>query len=564
MTNFETIKYFTAEAHERERYNVALKAYFDISLKSRFSLTLLNFGQGAITTVAVTIAMLISARLVYNGADIGDIVAVNAYILQLFTPLGWLGTSYRMIMQSFTDMEKLIELLETEPDVKEIKGAQELTLYTSPSVEFRNVQFSYGDTPLLRGISFSVAPGRSVALVGHSGSGKTTIFRLLCRFYDPQGGKIYIDGQDIATLTQDSLRAAIGVVPQDTVLFNDTIEYNIGFGNRRAPREAIEAAAKGAQIFDFVQRAPEGWNTLVGERGLRLSGGEKQRVAIARTILKNPPILVLDEATSALDSRTEKEIQKALLEVSKGRTTLVIAHRLSTIVNCDEILVLRNGDIKERGTHQALLSLHGEYASMWYQQLKQEQEMQQKSSSSSPSLVDPHSGLISPSNGISFSSPPPSFPPSSSSPPPPSFPPSNEDSKKMNDDELFAAIRSPTIPPSNPTYSPPSTPPSLTRTPPPTQSPLATLSHIQSPPTTLSQAHSPPPPITYTSFPPPVYPPSSSSSSATSPRFFSSPFASNQATNNDVIPPQPPSTTSTTTSSNNVNDTTNMFDFSIE
>jgi len=236
------------------------------------------------------------------------------------------------------------------------------------------VKFSYGATPLLDDISFSVPPGKSVALVGHSGSGKSTIFRLLCRFYDPQAGKIYVDDRDIASLTQVSLRKAIGVVPQDTVLFNDTIQYNIWFGNRDAPIEEVEKAAKGAQVYDFVMNMAEKWNTIVGERGLRLSGGEKQRVAIARTIMKDPPILVLDEATSALDSKTEKEIQKSLLEVSKGRTTLVIAHRLSTIVNCDEILVLKRGKIIERGNHSDLLELNGEYCSMWYQQLAQENE----------------------------------------------------------------------------------------------------------------------------------------------------------------------------------------------
>jgi len=301
-------------------------------------------------------------------------VAVNVYILQLFTPLGWLGTSYRLIIQSFTDMEKLIELLGTETEITDDEDAPTLSLARSPSVSFENVGFNYGNVPLLSDISFTVPPGKSVAIVGHSGAGKTTISRLLCRFYDPTSGRVLIDGRDIKLVTQQSLRKSIGVVPQDTVLFNDTVEYNIWYGNRDGPFENVVNAAKEAQIYDFIMRAPEQWNTIVGERGLRLSGGEKQRVAIARTIMKNPPIIILDEATSALDSQTEKEIQKALSEVSKGRTTLVIAHRLSTIVNCDEILVLKAGRIIERGIHSELLSQNGEYASMWYQQLKSKTE----------------------------------------------------------------------------------------------------------------------------------------------------------------------------------------------
>eukprot|EP01112_Ceratiomyxa_fruticulosa_P022545 TRINITY_DN8290_c0_g1_i1.p1 TRINITY_DN8290_c0_g1~~TRINITY_DN8290_c0_g1_i1.p1 ORF type:complete len:655 (-),score=119.22 TRINITY_DN8290_c0_g1_i1:44-2008(-) len=376
LTNFEMIKYFTAEKHELTRYTKAYKEYMDISMKSRLSLTILNFGQNFINVFAVVFAVILAAKAVTTGRfTIGDIVAVNAYIVQLYVPLSWLGSSYRMIIQSFTDMEKLFDLLETKPEVKDKENPQDLILsqFSSPDIEFRNVSFRYNNNseiPLLKNISFHVPSGKSFALVGQSGQGKTSIFRLLCRFYDVNEGEILINGQNIKDITQESLRAAIGVVPQDTVLFNDTIEYNVWYGNRKATKDDIIDAVKAASLYDFISTTPLGFETKVGERGLRLSGGEKSRVAIARVLLKNPPVLVLDEATSALDSKTEKEIQNSLNEVSKGRTSLVIAHRLSTIVGCDEILVLKNGSIVERGTHSQLLELNGEYASMWNQQLK--------------------------------------------------------------------------------------------------------------------------------------------------------------------------------------------------
>eukprot|EP01133_Synstelium_polycarpum_P012474 gene12474-14635_t len=379
MTNFETIKYFTAEASERERYHHALHEFFLISHKSKISYFILNAGQSSIITIGATLGLLFATYSAANGGfSVGDIIAINTYTAQMFAPLSWLGTSYRMIIQSFTDMENLIDLLNTRSDVEDSPNAVPLEFSSGssdgdslPSIEFENVSFYYkDDVRILENISFSVPPGKSVALVGPTGGGKSTIFRLLCRFYDVKEGAIRIGSQDIRDVSQVSLRGAIGVVPQDTVLFNDTIAFNIGFGKRECEDDELIEAARRAQILDFIEASPDKFSTVVGERGLRLSGGEKQRVAIARTLLKNPPILILDEATSALDSKTEKKIQQSLNDISKGRTTLVIAHRLSTIVHCDEILVLKHGGIVERGDHNTLLEMNGEYASLWYQQLE--------------------------------------------------------------------------------------------------------------------------------------------------------------------------------------------------
>ncbi|EGC35436.1 hypothetical protein DICPUDRAFT_152232 [Dictyostelium purpureum] len=389
LMNFETIKYFTAEAHERKRYETSLNEYFYVNKKSKVSYFILNFGQAFIIIFGSILGLSLA---VWRAAEqpsfsTGDIIAINLYIAQMFAPLSWLGTSYRMILQSFTDIEQLFDLLHTAPDVADSPDATELNLFDHltghtrlPSVEFKDVHFSYkssqagsaknseGNVDVIKGVSFSIPAGKSVALVGSSGGGKSTLFRLLCRFYDVDQGEILVDGQNVKNLTQLSLRKIIGVVPQDIVLFNDTIAYNIGFGNRNATDDQIIEAAKRSQIMEFINKSPEGFKTVVGERGLRLSTGEKQRVSIARALLKNPPILILDEATSSLDTFTERNIQNALNEVSYGRTTLVIAHRLSTIVNCDEIIVLKKGVIAERGTHNQLLELNGEYALLWNEQ----------------------------------------------------------------------------------------------------------------------------------------------------------------------------------------------------
>ncbi|EGG14197.1 ABC transporter B family protein [Cavenderia fasciculata] len=372
LSNFETIKYFTSEEYELKRYDNALLDYFIINAKARITYFFLNVGQSTIITIGTVMGLLFCTYGASAGAlTVGDIIAINTYIAQMFQPLAWLGTSYRMIIQSFTDMESLIELLETKPEIVDEPNALPL-LYegTLPSVEFRNVSFSYknDDRLLLDDISFVVPPGKSVAIVGPTGAGKSTIFRLLCRFYDVKGGQVLVGGKDVRDVQQISLRQAIGVVPQEAILFHDTIAYNLAFGKRDCSDEELIEAAKRAQIYDFIDQSPEGFSTVVGERGLRLSGGEKQRVSIARTILKNPDILILDEATSALDVSTEKKIQESLNDISQGRTTLVIAHRLSTIINCDEILVLKDGSIIERGNHQQLLAAQGEYHHLWTQQ----------------------------------------------------------------------------------------------------------------------------------------------------------------------------------------------------
>ena len=369
LLNFETVKTFTAEAHEINRYDGALTDYFNASIKSTRSLAVLNIGQAAIISVGLTLAMIFAGKKVADGEfAVGDLVAINAFIIQCYTPLSWLGTAYRMINQSFTDMEKMFDLMNEQAEVRDDPDAPDLRV-TDGRVEFENVCFSYSsDKKILQEVSFVIEPGKMVAVVGGSGAGKSTLARLLLRFYDLDSGRILIDGQDIKHVTQRSLRQAIGVVPQDTCLFNDTIGYNIQFGRRDASPEEIETAAKRAKIHSFIENSGEGYETLVGERGLRLSGGEKQRVAIARTIMKNPHILILDEATSALDSKTERQIQESLYEVSQGRTSLVIAHRLSTIVGADLILVVKDGKIVERGTHHELVEMQGEYSSMWQQQ----------------------------------------------------------------------------------------------------------------------------------------------------------------------------------------------------
>jgi len=369
LLNFETVKYFGNEDHEARRYDSALARYEIAAVKNKTSLSLLNVGQSAIIAGGLTGVMVMAGMGVTAGTmTLGDFVLVVTYLMQLYLPLGFLGYVYREVKQSLTDMEAMFDLVQVPPDVTDREGAAPLVL-SGGEVVFDDVSFGYRpDRPIIKHVSFRVPAGRKVAIVGPSGAGKSTISRLLFRFYDVDGGAISIDGQDLRDITQDSLRRAIGIVPQDTVLFNDTIEYNIAYGRPGAADEDIKAAARLAAIHDFITSTPDGYQTRVGERGLKLSGGEKQRVAIARTMLKRPTILVFDEATSALDSRTEKEIQAALRAVSVDHTTLVIAHRLSTVIDADEIIVLDNGAIVERGTHQALLDAAGTYAAMWARQ----------------------------------------------------------------------------------------------------------------------------------------------------------------------------------------------------
>ena len=375
LLNYETVKYFGNEAFEASRYDENLNKLRRARIKAQNSLSALNIGQQLIIAVAL-VAMLWRATegVVQGRMSLGDLVMINAFMIQLYIPLNFLGVIYREIKQSLTDLERMFMLLEKNREVADTENAQILQLNRPPEVRFENVYFAYeADRPILHGISLSIPAGKTVAVVGPSGSGKSTLARLLFRFYDVQQGAIRIDGHEIRQLTQDSVRKAIGIVPQDTVLFNDTVYYNIAYGNTRASREQVEDAARSARIHDFIASTPLAYETMVGERGLKLSGGEKQRVAIARTLLKNPAILIFDEATSALDSSNERAIQTELREAAHNKTTLVIAHRLSTVVDAHEILVLDAGHIIERGTHAQLLAADGRYAQMWSLQQSQEE-----------------------------------------------------------------------------------------------------------------------------------------------------------------------------------------------
>lgn len=384
LLNYETVKYFGNEELERDRYDVALRAYEKEAIRSQNSLSVLNLGQGFIIGIGLLVLMVLAGiGVVEKSLTVGDFVLVNTYLIQLYLPLNILGFAYREIKQGLVDMDKLFDLLQENAEVADSPQAKILEV-SGGDIRYENVSFSYNaDRQILKNISFHVKSGETVALVGSSGSGKSTIARLLYRFYDTNSGRILIDGQDIRLVTQKSLRTQIGTVPQDTVLFNDTLEYNIQYGKMQASKEQVAEAASRAQLSTFISRIPQGMLTTVGERGLKLSGGEKQRVAIARAVLKNPPVLILDEATSSLDSQTEKEIQTSLRLISKNRTTLVIAHRLSTIVDADQILVLKDGEIVERGRHDDLLKRNGEYAAMWHRQLETQGETLKKEEAAS-------------------------------------------------------------------------------------------------------------------------------------------------------------------------------------
>jgi ATP-binding cassette, subfamily B, heavy metal transporter len=377
LINYETVKYFGNEQLELNRYDGTLAEWEEMAVKSQTSMSVLNFGQGAIIALGVTLVMVFAARGVAAGTmTIGDLVLVNAFLLQIFIPLGFLGMVYRQIKYALADMDLAFKLLEREPEIRDAPGAPSLVL-SAGEVRFQHVSFHYQpERSILHDLDFVLAPGQKLAVVGHSGAGKSTLARLLFRFYDVTGGRILIDGQDLRAVTQDSLRRAIGIVPQDTVLFNDTIWYNLVYGRPGASRAEVERAAEMAHIRGFIESLPDGWETRVGERGLKLSGGEKQRVAIARAMLKGPRILIFDEATSSLDSHTEQAIQRTLAEVSEDRTTLVIAHRLSTVVDADRILVMEAGRIAEQGTHRELLAAQGRYAKMWELQ-RREREREQ-------------------------------------------------------------------------------------------------------------------------------------------------------------------------------------------
>ena len=373
LLNYETVKYFGAEGREARRYDNAMAGYEEAAIKTSYSLAFLNFGQSVLITAGLVAVMIMAAIGVQNGTlTVGDFVMVNAYMVQITVPLNFLGTVYREIRQALDDMGQMFNLLDQPAEISDAPGAPDLKV-TGGKVTLENVHFGYDpDRTILRGVTIEAQPGETVAIVGSTGSGKSTIGRLLFRFYDVSQGALKIDGQDIRTVTQDSLHRAIGVVPQDTVLFNDTIGYNIAYGRDGATQADVEAAAKDAQIHDFIMSLPDRYDTTVGERGLKLSGGEKQRVGIARTLLKNPPILLLDEATSALDSETEHEIQDALMRAGEGRTVLTIAHRLSTIADADRIVVLEKGEIMEQGRHDELLALEGRYAQLWHRQQSEE------------------------------------------------------------------------------------------------------------------------------------------------------------------------------------------------
>ena len=373
LLNYETVKYFGAETREADRYDSAMAGYEVAAIKTNYSLAFLNFGQSVIITIGLVGVMVMAAVGVQNGSlTVGDFVMVNAYMIQITVPLNFLGTVYREIRQALVDMGQMFDLLEQPSEITDKPDAKELAV-SGGRVRLENVHFGYNpDREILKGISLTAEPGQMVAIVGSTGSGKSTIGRLLFRFYDVNSGSLTIDGQDVRDVTQASLHRQIGVVPQDTVLFNDTIGYNIAYGRDGATQDDIVAAAKAAQIHDFIVALPDGYETSVGERGLKLSGGEKQRVGIARTLLKNPPILLLDEATSALDSETEREIQGALRQAAEGRTVLTIAHRLSTIADADMIIVLEKGEVVERGSHDALLAQDGRYAQLWHRQQAEE------------------------------------------------------------------------------------------------------------------------------------------------------------------------------------------------
>ncbi len=370
LLNYETVKYFNNENFEAHRYDENLQRYRRAAVKSQTTLSLLNTGQQLIIAVGLVAMLWRATQGVVDGRmTLGDLVMVNAFMIQLYIPLGFLGVIYREIKQSLTDLDKMFTLMEREREIADEPGATPLHIHASPAVRFEHVSFSYDPSrPILKDVSFEIPPGKTVAVVGSSGAGKSTLARLLFRFYDVQAGRITIAGQDIKGVTQSSVRQAIGIVPQDTVLFNDTVEYNIAYGKTGASRAEVEAAARAAHIHDFISATPLGYNTMVGERGLKLSGGEKQRVAIARTLLKNPPIVIFDEATSALDSANERAIQTELRAAAQNKTTLVIAHRLSTVVDAHEILVMDAGRIVERGTHHELLALGQKYARMWAMQ----------------------------------------------------------------------------------------------------------------------------------------------------------------------------------------------------
>jgi ATP-binding cassette subfamily B protein len=389
LLNFETVKYFNNEEYEARRYDENLRSYEDAAVRSETSLGLLNVGQSLIIAAAVTVLMVLAGEGVVAGAlTLGDLVLINALLIQLYIPLNFLGMVYREIKQALIDMDRMFRLLEENREVEDRPGAGPLP-QGGATIRFDRVNFSYdGKRQILRDLSFEVPAGDKVAVVGASGAGKSTLARLLYRFYDVSGGAVRVNGVDVRDVTQSSLRAAIGIVPQDTVLFNDTIYYNIRYGRPDATREEVIAAAQAAHIHDFIQSLPEGYEAKVGERGLKLSGGEKQRVAIARAILKNPRILIFDEATSALDSKSEKSIQMELNRVARGHTTLVIAHRLSTVMDADQILVMEHGHIVERGSHRELLERGGLYTQMWLLQQQEEAEREKAAAAASPVTTD--------------------------------------------------------------------------------------------------------------------------------------------------------------------------------